>query len=90
MKSALMTGKQMEIEMPLTITKFVNMMEVIDAELLEHRIAQIQVILNAVAEVSTVSTHLQAVSFVSMGPVVIQQIAYNLMLLFNLQLMYVP
>ena len=66
------------------------MMEVIDAELLEHRIAQIQVILNAVAEVSTVSTHLQAVSFVSMGPVVIQQIAYNLMLLFNLQLMYVP
>ena len=85
-----MTGKQMEIEMPLTITKFVNMMEVIDAELLEHRIAQIQVILNAVAEVSTVSTHLQAVSFVSMGPVVIQQIAYNLMLLFNLQLMYVP
>ena len=66
------------------------MMEVIDAELLEHRIAQIQVILNAVAEVLTVSTHLLAVSFVSMGPVVIQQIAYNLMLLFNLQLMYVP
>ena len=85
-----MTGKQMEIEMPLTITKFVNMMEVINAELPEHRIAQIQVILNAVAEVLTVSTHLLAVSFVSMGPVVIQQIAYNLMLLFNLQLMYVP